>query len=161
MKKTVLLFQSLFLISLLTACEYFSTSTHTPQQIKKASSWSDKDQGPSFASCQDMSSEEQFTCFKNTISQAVNDALYAQELIASAALNEEVVLTILIDSEGNITLDSVEDQAAALDAIPGLYDVLSDAILSLPQAIPSTKTNVGVSVATSVELPIQVVASTR
>lgn len=161
MKKTVLLFQSIFFISLLTGCEYFSTSTHTPQQIKKASTWSEEDQGPSFSSCQDLSSDEQFSCFKDTITQSVNDALYAQELISTAALNEEVVLVILIDSEGNITLDSVEDDAEALNAIPGLYDVLSDAILSLPQAVPSTKTNVGVSVAASIELPIQVVASPR
>ena len=159
MKKSFHTLQSLLLISVFFSCEYFSTTTYTPQQIKKASEWSTEDQGPSFESCQELSAEEQFLCFKDTLSQAVYDALNAEELIASEALNEEIILIITIDNEGNLALDSIENRASVTSALPSLTEILTNAILSLPKAIPSTKTNVGISVATSIKLPIQVVAS--
>jgi len=159
MKKSFYILQSLFLMSILVGCEYFSITTYTPQQIKKASEWSTEDQGPSFESCQGLSAEEQFLCFKDTLSQAVYDALNAKELIASEALNEEIILIITIDNEGNLALDSIENRASVTSALPSLTEILTNAILSLPKAIPSTKTNVGISVATSIKLPIRVVAS--
>ena len=159
MKKSFHTLQSLLLISVFLSCEYFSTTTYMPQQIKKASEWSTEDQGPSFESCQELSAEEQFLCFKDTLSQAVYDALNAEELIASEALNEEIILIITIDNEGNLALDSIENKASVTSALPNLTEILTNAILSLPKAIPSTKTNVGISVATSIKLPIRVVAS--
>lgn len=159
MKKSFHILQTLMFLSLITGCEYFSTTTHTPQQIKKASEWSTEDQGPSFESCQGLSAEEQFLCFKDTLSQAVNEALNAEELIATEALNEEIILIITIDNEGNLFLDSIENEGRVTAALPGLSEILTKAILSLPKAIPSTKTNVGISVASSIKLPIKVVAS--
>ena len=80
---------------------YFSTSTYTPQQIKKASQWSD-DQTYGFESCQDEADEDRFSCFKNTISSTVNNALYAQELVSNQAIDQEIVLEIQIDKEGRL-----------------------------------------------------------
>ena len=159
MKNSFYILHSLLFLFIFTGCEYFSTSTHTPQQIKKASAWSADDQGPSFESCLGLSAEEQFPCFKYTLSQTVNEALYAEELIATETLNEEIILVITIDAEGSIALDSIENGDSVADALPNLSEIVTNAILSLPTAIPSVKTNVGISVTSSIKLPIQIIAS--
>ena len=89
MNSRVLFLNLLFVGFLFVGCEYFSTSTHTPQQIKKASQWSDEDQLPGFESCQDEAEEDRFSCFKNTIASAVNQALYAEELIANQEIDQD------------------------------------------------------------------------
>ena len=48
-------------------CEYFSTTTHTPKQIKKASEWSDKDQLPAFEDCQNEAEENRFLVSKTEL----------------------------------------------------------------------------------------------
>lgn len=159
MKTPVLFINLLLLSSLFVGCEYFSTSTYTPQQIKKASQWSDEDQTPGFESCQDEAEEDRFSCFKNTISSTVNNAFYAQELISNQAVDQEIVLEIQIDKEGVISLLSIENASTVLDAIPSLSVLLEEAIESLPTALPATKTNVGVKVDSQLKLPIRVIAN--
>ncbi|MGB1971993.1 MAG: hypothetical protein ACPHSE_05805, partial [Flavobacteriaceae bacterium] len=61
MKKITFTFSLLTLLTLFVSCDYFSTSTHTPQQIKKASQWSEKDQAPYFEECQGLAQAEQFS----------------------------------------------------------------------------------------------------
>ena len=159
MKTPVLFINLLLLSSLFVGCEYFSTSTYTPQQIKKASQWSDEDQTPGFESCQDEAEEDRFSCFKNTISSTVNNALYAQELVSNQTVDQEIVLEIQIDKEGVISLLSIENASSVLDAIPTLSVLLEKAIESLPTALPATKTNVGVKVDSQLKLPIRVIAN--
>ena len=159
MKTPVLFFNLLLLSSLFVGCEYFSTSTYTPQQIKKASQWSDEDQTPGFESCQDEAEEDRFSCFKNTISSTVNNALFAQELVSNQAIDQEIVLEIQIDKEGVISLLSIENASTVLDAIPSLSVLLEEAIESLPTALPATKTNVGIKVDSQLKLPIRVIAN--
>ena len=159
MKTSVLFSTYYFLSSLFVGCEYFSTSTYTPQQIKKASQWSDEDQTPGFESCQDEAEEDRFSCFKNTISSTVNNALYAQELVSNQTIDQEIVLEIQIDKEGVISLLSIENASTVLDAIPSLSVLLEEAIESLPTALPATKTNVGVKVDSQLKLPIRVIAN--
>ena len=127
--------------SLFMGCEYFSTTTHTPQQIKQASEWSEKDQLPGFESCQDEPEEDRFLCFKNTISTAVTEALYAELLISNQVLDQEITLNIGVDKDGIIHLLEIEYAATVLDALPVLSTVLEDAQM-LPTAIPMTTKNV-------------------
>lgn len=159
MKAPVLFFYLLLLSFLFVGCEYFSTSTYTPGQIKKASQWLDEDQTPGFESCQDEAEQDRFSCFKNTISSTVNNALYAQELVSNQAIDQEIVLEIQIDKEGEISLLSIDNASIVLDAIPSLSVLLEEAIKSLPTALPATKTNVGVKVDSQLKLPIRVIAN--
>jgi len=153
---------SLFLIaSLFVGCEYFSTSTYTPKQIKQASEWSEKDQLPGFESCQNDPEEDRFLCFKNTISTAVTDALYAELLISNQVLDQEITLNIGVDKEGIVSLLEIENAATVLDALPALSTLLEEAIDGLPVAIPATKSNVGVAVDTQLKLPIRITASVQ
>lgn len=153
---------SLFLIAcLFVGCEYFSTTTHTPKQIKQASEWSEKDQLPGFESCQDDPEEDRFLCFKNTISSAVSNALYAELLVSNQVLDQEIILNIRVDKEGTVSLLEIEDAATVLDALPALSTVLEAAIDGLPTAIPATKSNVGVAVDTQLKLPVRITASVQ
>ena len=150
-----------FCASLFVGCEYFSTTTYTPKQIKQASEWSEKDQLPGFESCQDAPEEDRFLCFKNTISSAVNDALYTETLISNQVLDQEIILNIGVDKEGVVSLLSIDDAATVLDALPALSSILETTIDGLPSAIPATKTNVGVAVDTQLKLPIRITASVQ
>ena len=161
MKKITFTFSLLTLLTLFVSCDYFSTSTHTPQQIKKASQWSEKDQAPNFEECQGLAQAEQFSCFKDSIASVVDTALSAQEFKANQEIDEVIVLVLLIDENGLISLSELENDSYVSDAIPELIGVLEEAVNSLPTAIPATKTNVGVVVRSQLKLPIRVVATVQ
>ena len=116
---------------------------------------------PGFESCQDEPEEDRFLCFKNTISTAVTEALYAELLISNQVLDQEITLNIGVDKDGIIHLLEIEDAATVLDALPVLSTVLEDAINGLPTAIPATKKNVGITVDAQLKLPIRVTASVQ
>ena len=151
----------LLIASVITSCEYFSTVTHTPKQIKQASEWSDKDQLPGFESCQELPEEDRFLCFKSTISSAVNKALNAELLVSNQVLDQEIVLNIGVDKAGLISLIEIEDAATVFEALPALPALLEAAIESLPSAIAAKKTNVGVAVDTQLKLPIRITATAQ
>lgn len=161
MKSIFASFSFLFITSLFVGCDYFSTTTHTPKQIKQASQWSDKDQLPAFENCQDSPEEDRFLCFKTKISNIVNNALYDSEIVANQLLDQEIVLIIEVNKTGEISLLEIENSATVLDALPELSSVLESAIASLPAAIPANKTNVGVAVNTQLKLPIRITASAQ
>lgn len=157
--KNIIAYLNLFaLLFIVSGCEYFSTSTHTPQQIKKASKWSAKDQPPSFESCEDQPKEDQFSCFKNTISSTINTAIFSDELIANQEIDLEIVLLLSIDKQGMIRLEEIENASTAFDALPELSALLESAVSELPYAIPAMKTNVGEVVDTTIKLPIRISA---
>tara|TARA_B100001287_G_scaffold113564_1_gene95605 strand:+ start:96 stop:533 length:438 start_codon:yes stop_codon:yes gene_type:complete len=144
---------------LIAGCENFSTKTYTPQQIKKASQWSDNDQMPTFESCSSLEIKEQFDCFKDEIANSVYNSLSYENLISNQEIDEEIVLYMVIDEEGNISLDNVENGSLVYDAIPSLSEIINTTISSLPKALPATKTNVGIYVKSKIKLPIRITAS--
>lgn len=159
MNSRLLLFSLLFSCLLFVQCEYFSTTTHTPQQIKKASQWSEEDQMPSFTSCLEEAEEDRFSCFKNTIASSVSNALEAEELISNQEIDREIVLVLEVSEEGKISIVSIDDASVVLDALPALSSILESAINELPEAIPALKTNVDLNVKSQLKLPIRVIAS--
>jgi hypothetical protein len=161
MNKYFSLLSFTFLASMLVSCDFFSTTTYTAQEIKKASAWSDKDQAPSFETCQDLSEEEQFVCFKETISTIINTSLFEEELVSNQEIDLEIVLILIIDKSGAILLDETEGADYIFDAIPSLSSSLETAIEKLPTALPATKSNVGTYVNSKLRLPIRINASTQ
>lgn len=156
-KLTLLAFYSVSFLFI--SCDSFSTATHTPQQIKKASSWSETDEPPTFESCQNLAQDQQFDCFKSTLTAMVDNALYEVELIANQEIDEEIVLIIEVTQDGGLELKTIENADFVFDAIPSLSSVLEEFFASAPKAIPAVKTNVGVKVAAQVKLPIRITAS--
>ncbi|RPG62770.1 MAG: hypothetical protein CBD66_001500 [Flavobacteriaceae bacterium TMED206] len=159
MNKTKLLLNLSVFCFLITSCENFSTKTYTPQQIKKASQWSDKDQMPTFETCSSLEIKEQFDCFKDEIANSIYNSLSYEDLISNQEIDEEIILNIIVDNEGNIALDNVENGSIVYDAIPTLSEMINLTISSLPKALPATKTNVGIYVKSKIKLPIRITAS--
>ena len=159
MNKFKLLFNFFLFYVLIAGCDNFSTKTHTPQQIKKASQWSDNDQMPTFETCSSLDIKEQFDCFKDEIANSVYNSLSYENLISNQEIDEEIVLNMVIDEEGNISLDNVENVSLVYEAIPSLSEIINTTISSLPKALPATKTNVGIYVKSKIKLPIRITAS--
>ena len=159
MNKLKLLLNFFLFYFLIVGCENFSTKTYTPQQIKKASQWSDKDQMPTFETCSSLEIKEQFDCFKDEIANSVYNSLSYENLISNQEIDEEIILNMVIDEEGNISLDNVENGSLVYEAIPSLSEIINTTISSLPKALPATKTNVGIYVKSKIKLPIRITAS--
>ncbi len=156
MKSFVQLSMLFLTTTLFVGCDAISTQTYTPQQIKKAAEWSNEDQAPSILGCDE---DDPFDCLKSTLSSSVNTALFEAQLVSSQEIDEEIVLKLIIDAEGNISLDEIENSAYVVDAIPDLTSVLESAIASLPQATPAFKTNVDFAVRSAIKLPIRITAT--
>ena len=159
MNKLKLLLNFCLFSFLITSCENFSTKAYTPQQIKKASQWSDKDQMPTFETCSSLEIKEQFDCFKDEIANSIYNSLSYEDFISNQEIDEEIILNMIIDEEGNIALDNVENGSTVYDAIPALSEMINTTISSLPKALPATKTNVGIYVKSKIKLPIRITAS--
>ena len=79
-------------------------------------------------------------------------------MVANTPLDEIVDITLRIDKTGAFSLVEAEIPNFILESLPYLESALNEAILNLPQALPATKTNVGVYVDTQFTLPIQITA---
>jgi hypothetical protein len=154
------IFFKLFLIPLLvfqlTSCDLFESTTVSSKEIKKASSWTKKDQAPSFPECESLEKEDQLDCFQNIISEQLLMSIFDANFVATFPLDENIILTLKVDKKGVISLLEAEIPNSVLEALPDLETTLNDAVANLPQALPATKTNVGAYVDTQFTLPIQI-----
>ena len=102
---------------------------------------------------------EQFDCFKDEIANSIYNTLSYEDFTSNQEIDEEIILNLIIDQEGNIALGDVENSSIVYDAIPTLSEIIKSTILSLPKALPATKTNVGIYVKSKIKLPIRITAS--
>ena len=153
---------TLFLISLFvfqfTSCDIFESTAISSKEIKKASSWSKKDQAPSYPECDSLDKKEQLECFQNIVKELLMMSISESNLVATNPLEENIVLTLKVDKKGVFSLIETEIPNRVLDLLPLLESTLDDAVANLPEALPATKTNVGVYVDTQFTLPIQISA---
>ena len=155
---------NLFLViglSILTfsGCHLFDSTKVTSKEIKAASTWSEKDQGPSFSDCDgfDQTIDKQ-NCFESMISNTIMDYIADNPWESSEYLDEEIILNLYIDKEGYFSLQEIEHSKEIFEAIPNMEESLQIAVSQIPQAQPAIKTNVGTFVATSLKLPIMISA---
>lgn len=144
-------------VSLFLSCDSLETKVPA-SEIKKASSWSKKDQFPSFPDCESLEGDELRKCFGEVLGNSISTYLATQELIASRSIDAEIILVIEVDKEGVLSLSKVEDPNYIASDIAELETTLAQALTEAPKALPATKTNVGTYVNVSVKLPIQIIA---
>lgn len=156
--KKFLLALSIIFISSLCSCDIFSSTKISSSQIKKASSWSSKDQPPSFPECEGVEKKEQLKCLQNIISNQLKLAISDVEMFASEPIDQEIVIDIKINKEGIFSLLDAKIPNSVVNALPELEQLLAQAIANLPLALPATKTNVGVYVDTRLSMPIRISA---
>ena len=156
--KNFLLFLIVILIISSSSCELLSSTKVSSSEIKKASSWSSKDQPPSFPECDEVEKKEQIKCFQSIISDQLKLAISDFDIIAVEPLNHEIIVQIKIDKEGVFSLLDAKIPNAVRDAMPELEQILSQAVADLPLALPATKTNVGVYVDSQLTMPVHISA---
>ena len=93
------------------------------------------------------------------LSSYITEYVYSSNIIAKGDINEEIQLIIKIDKEGFFSLSEIQSSDNIIELLPDIDALLSDALISLPQALPATKTNVGTFVETKLTLPIKITAS--
>ena len=140
------------------SCELLSSTKVSSSEIKKASSWSSKDQPPSFPECEEVEKKEQLKCFQSIISDQLKLAISDFDIIAVEPLDQEIIVQIKIDKEGVFSLLDAKIPNAVRDAMPELEQILSQAVANLPLALPATKTNVGVYVDSQFTMPVDIIA---
>lgn len=153
-KKNIILFLLPFLTIQLSSCELFESTTVSSKEIKKASSWSKNDQPPSYPECESLEKPKQLECFQSIISERLMFTIYNANLVADVPLEENIILNLKVDKKGVISLMEAEIPNSILAALPNLESTLNDAVANLPEALPATKTNVGVYVDAQFSLPI-------
>ena len=146
-------------IQMFLGCQLFESKKVTSQEIKSASSWSEKDQEPSFTDCDGFDQAiDKKNCFESMISYSIMDYISENPWESSKYIDEEIVLNLHIDKEGYFSLQDIERSKEISDAIPNMDESLEIAVSQIPQAQPAIKTNVGVFVATTLKLPIMISA---
>ena len=146
-------------IQMFLGCQLFESKKVTSQEIKSASSWSEKDQEPSFTDCDGFDQAiDKKNCFESMISYSIMDYISENPWESSKYIDEEIVLNLHIDKEGYFSLQDIERSKEISDAIPNMDESLEIAVSQIPQAQPAIKTNVGVFVATTLQLPIMISA---
>ena len=156
--KNFLLFPIVILIISSSSCELLSSTKVSSSEIKKASSWSSKDQPPSFPECEEVEKKEQLKCFQSIISDQLKLAISDFDIIAVEPLNQEIIVQIKIDKEGVFSLLDAKIPNTVRDAMPELEQILTQAVANLPLALPATKTNVGVYVDSQFTMPVDIIA---
>ena len=140
-------------------CHLFESTKVPLKEIKSASSWSDKDQGPNFIECSDFENDqEKKDCFESIISNTILDYLDQNPLESSESISEEINIVFKIDKEGYFSLEEFNGSNKINEAIPTLKEQLEIAVSLIPQAKPAVKTNVGTFVSTRLSLPIMITA---
>ena len=153
-------YTSIFIILLLfSGCHLFESTKVSSKEIKTASSWSEKDQGPNFNECDDFENDqEKQDCFESVISNSILDYLDQNLLESSESISEEINIILKIDKEGYFSLEEYNGSSKIDQAIPSLKEQLEIAVNLIPQAQPAVKTNVGTFVSTKLNLPILISA---
>ena len=153
-KNIIILVLFPFFVIQLSSCDLFESTTVSSKEIKKASSWSKKDQPPSYPECESLDKEEQLECFQNIVSDRLMTTILEASFVASTPFEESIDLTLKVDKNGAFSLVEAEIPNNVLDALPFLESTIEDAVAKLPNALPATKTNVGVYVDIQYKLPI-------
>ena len=147
------------LLPIIISCNLFDSSGISDKEIKTASKWSKNDQPPTYPECEALSLDTRVDCMSDILSSYIAEYVYSSNMIANGDIDEEILLIIKIDKEGFFSLSEVQSSDNIIELLPDIEGLLSDAVISLPQALPATKTNVGTFVETKLTLPIQITAS--
>ena len=145
-------------ILILSSCENVNTS-----KINLSNddiSWQTNDEFPSIDFCDQFKSNyERFSCFKNKLSELIINKIDVESISVNQSLNDTIIVDILIDKSGKISLLNKKINDVIKKQIPEIESILDSAIIKLPTVLPAVKTNIGVEVDSTFELPLIIKSS--
>ena len=140
---------------------FFILSCNTEYSIKKVeipssiTNWNVNDEPPSIKLCDQIESElNRNICFQNELIKLIYENIDFSEIVVERDLNDTLIISILINKKGEISFFKSVIPLEIKNQIPLIYSILNKAIKRLHRILPATKTNIGVQVNSSFELPL-------
>lgn len=141
-------------------CKFIELKKISAEKIKLESSWSEKDQPPSFEECENFSNLiDQKLCFEKKISNLIHSGLSSSRIESNEPFESQLNITIQVDESGLFSIKDIQDNDKILDNLPNLENEITQIINNLPKALPAIKTNVGSYVNVTFNLPIKIKAT--
>lgn len=151
-------FVVVFSFVLLTSCDYFSKQKVDANDILKEElqtiNWNDVDEYPSFDSCDSVTAQNKKNCFENTLLSFVNSSLSKQNIVVTDDIDDTIMVTILIDQKGDLSINDIEISRHTKIHIPKIDSLLIHSFDSLPKIYPAIKRSQ--QVATQFKFPIKI-----
>ena len=155
-------FRSVIFISILMvtiSCDFISPKKSTPRNsalFDTEIDFSDVDVYPLFMDCNNCdSSEKQNLCFEMELIRRLQKLTSKNILDATGKVNDTVILDILVNTEGKISIVNIYKNDIVTKKIPELDSLLYNSVALLPAAVqPSLKR--GFPVNSMFKLPILV-----
>jgi hypothetical protein len=153
MKHLCLFFGFLLLVS----CNYFDVKKTTSDAILneelKTFNWSEVDDYPSFASCNDdVSKDEKKRCFQNTLTAIITNKIQRDTIVVSQDIDDTIYIKFQISEKGALTLLEARVDSVTRHEIPNIHEILVNSLDSLPEIYPAIKR--GQQVKTAFTLPV-------
>ena len=146
----ILIVKHLFILLLLSSCNFFDYSV-PDKEIIKSSSWSSNDQPPSYPECESLDLNEQKKCFIESIEKKLTTYFNDRNINLEST---EYLLKVKIDNIGVFSIVNISSKDSLSNETKKKFN---EAFKSLPKALPAVKTNVGEYVDVVFDLPIKLV----
>ena len=132
--------------------DYSEKKIEIPSSI---TNWNVNDEPPSIKLCDQIESElNRNICFQDELTKLIYENIDFSEIVVNNNLNDTLILSILINQKGKISILKSVVPLKIKNQIPLIDSILTKAIRRLPIILPATKTNIGVQVSSSFELPL-------
>jgi hypothetical protein len=142
----------LFIIFLIIGCKYNpEKSNYSPPDVN----WTSSDEMPSFEVCNDLVNEsERKSCFNTKILNLIYSNLSLEKVIVNNKINDTLIISILINEKGKISLIGIKNEDKLVNKIPELKTLIGNSLEKIPSLYPATKTNMGIPVSSKFSLPL-------
>ncbi len=153
-------FRRVILISIIVvtySCDFISpkkTTLRNAELLDTLIDYNEVDVYPLFLDCNNCdSSEKQNLCFEMELLRRLQSYTKKSHLAASVQFSDTVMVDILVDTEGKISIVDIHKNSETQQQIPELDSLLFESIASLPATVqPSLKR--GIPVNSMFKLPI-------
>ncbi|EAR16045.1 hypothetical protein [Robiginitalea biformata] len=147
----------ILLAGCLSACNLFESREQRTQKLVDAEiqtiNFNEVDQFPLFDDCQETEDKTvQRRCFEETLLMHLSMTLQNFEFRSQASLKDTLHIDFKVDAQGVISITSVEQHPAIVEANPEFERIVTGSLRSLPRLQPALKR--GIPVATRFRLPL-------
>ncbi len=142
----------------ITSCEYLSYKNPTKVSIPKMDSidYTKIDDYPVFPECDSIpSKDKQSVCFQVEMSKYIYLTLNQLNINVDAALNDTIIVKIVVDKDGKTKLSSIEKTDKISQNLPKLDSIITIGLQNLPRLQPAIKRGIPVSAAFSLPIIIK------
>ncbi|WP_157961061.1 hypothetical protein [Lutibacter citreus] len=139
----------LILSVLVLSCTYFVNNTEktTIPVIDTIIDFNSVDVFPLFPSCDSIPSEEkQRICSQIKLSEHLYATLDSNKLIIAEKVNDTILVKLLVDNKGNVSLVNINSSEIIKNQIPKLDSLIKKGIDVLPKMEPGIKRGMPVSI---------------